>query len=429
MSARILILSGIQLSTNPRVVKEADTLAGAGHDVEVVGALLEPFLGERDRVLHRGKGWKYTELIDAEATHPGARLGWLAARARRRAWRGLNARFGVENPNQLGYVAREMLRYALRNPADLTIVHNPQGVWAGAELIRHGRKVAVDMEDWYSEDVLAADASRYPVKSLKRWEKYALRGSDFSTTTSSRLSEALTLAYACSAPTVVYNSFSLDERKSLDGEKRDRRDLSLPSICWFSQVIGPSRGLETLMDALPDVDSLFEIHLRGRSTAEYRESLLARAPDAWRTRIYFHASIPHADLLPRIAEHDLGLAMEIPCNRSRELTITNKLPTYLLAGIPVLASETEGQKEAAGLAEGAIVIFPAERPRELAAALSSMLSDRVRLGVLAGRAALAAERVFCWEKSAPVILGEVARTLGKASRSQARAASVRTSPK
>jgi hypothetical protein len=40
--AKINIISGIQLSNNPRVVKEADALTEAGHEVEVFSSILNP---------------------------------------------------------------------------------------------------------------------------------------------------------------------------------------------------------------------------------------------------------------------------------------------------------------------------------------------------------------------------------------------------
>jgi len=50
------------------------------------------------------------------------------------------------------------------------------------------------------------------------------------------------------------------------------------------------------------------------------------------------------DLLSRIAEHDIGFAGEMPHCRSRDLTVTNKILQYLLAGLAVVASGTAGQR-------------------------------------------------------------------------------------
>lgn len=428
MTPRIAILSGIQLSTNPRVVKEADTLTDAGYDVEVVGAMLDPTMRERDQELLREKSWVYTELVNAGSGQWREQLKWVAVRTRMRFWREAQLRFGIGNPRQLGYVAPEMLRFALAHPADLTIVHLPQALPVGAELIRRGNIVGVDMEDWYSEDLLPSDRRALSVEDLRRWEGIVLRGAEYATTTSHSLSEALATAYDCLPPAVVYNSFPWRERESIDHERRDRADTSLPSLCWFSQVGGPGRGLETLMDALSDVETQFEIHLRGSFSTEYKSSLLARAPDSWRERIYFHAQVSHAKLISRLAEHDIGLAGEIPYCGSRALTITNKMLQYILAGIPVLASDTAGQMEVAEIAKGAVFPFAAGEPADMAVALNRLLGNPAALTRARENALNAAENFFCWERSAPVLLEQVARALAERPKFDNRRQASNTSP-
>lgn len=409
--ARIIIVSGIQLSTNPRVVKEADTLAAAGYDVEIVGVTLEPALAERDRQLSEGKLWTYTTLFDASSAAWSDRLKFLAARVRLRFWREVHARFGVSNPRQLGIAGPEILRHCLDHFADLYIVHNPQALWVGVKLSKRGRVVGVDMEDWYSEMLLPEDRRGHAIESLRRWEKIMLREAAYSTTTSHRLSEALASSCHCAPPAVLYNTFSWRERDAIDGKVLDRVNPALLSLCWFSQVVGRGRGLETLMDALAGVRVPFEIHLRGHCRPDYRQLLLARAPEAWKERIHFHPQVPHAELISRIAEHDFGLAAEIPYSRNTQLTITNKLHHYLLAGLPVVASDTDGQREVAALANGAVTIFEAGSASALAAVLNSILADRDNLRTGRERALLAAERFFCWERSAPVLLQCVAEAL------------------
>lgn len=409
--ARIMIVSGIQLSTNPRVVKEADALAAAGYDVEIVGVTIEPALAERDRSLYEGKLWTYTTLFDASSGRWSDRLKFLAARARLRFWREVHERVGVSNPRQLGIAGPEILRYCVNHFVDLYIVHNPQGLWIGVELSKRGRVVGVDIEDWYSEMQSPEDRGGHAIESLRRWEKIMFREAAYSTTTSHRLSEALASSYGCAPPAVVYNTFSWRERDAIDGKVLDRVNPTLLSLCWFSQVVGRGRGLETLMDALAGVQIPFEIHLRGNCRPDYRQLLLARAPEAWRERIHFHPQVPHAELISRIAEHDLGLAAETPYNRNLQLTITNKLHHYLLAGLPVVASDTDGQREVAALANGAVTIFEAGSASALTTVLNNLLADRDNLRAARERALVAAERFFCWERSAPVLLHRVAEAL------------------
>ena len=411
MKRRILILSGTQLSVNPRVVKEADTLSEAGHSVEVVGGLFDRNFAEREKAIHESKAWEYKKIVDASSDSFGGKLKWFSLRARRRLAREGHARFGIESSRQLGYLAPEMLDYAIQRDADLTIVHNAAAIWVGSELIRRGRRVAVDMEDWYSEDLTSDEKLHFPADALRRYERDALRGSAFSTTTSKCMSDAIAQAYQCEPPAVVYNSFPFKDRNSIDGERRDRRESTLPSICWFSQVIGPRRGLELLMDSLHLITVPCEVHLRGSVDEKYSRALLARAPESMRDRIIFHPQVPHDELLSRIAEHDIGLAADIPHSTSRALTVTNKILLYLLAGIPVAASDTDGHREVAGLAAGSVFLYSNESSADCASALTRLLTD-ASLGSLAReRAVEAARDVFSWEQSAEVLKSGVETAL------------------
>jgi glycosyltransferase involved in cell wall biosynthesis len=413
---RILILSGIQLSANPRVVKEASTLANAGYSVEVLGVSREAALVQRDRQLLEGTSWKYTSLMDASSRRLSDRLRILTSRARLRFWGEVYALTGLSNPRQVGIAVPEMLQYSLQHPADLYILHNPDSLWVGVELLRRGEKIGVDVEDWYSEDLLPEDRRNYPVKTLRAWESTVLRGAAYSTTTSRSLSEALSVAYVCEPPGVVYNSFPLRDRDRIDGRIRDRINPDLPSLCWFSQVIGPGRGLETLFDALGGVDVLFEIHLRGNITPDYKGFLLSRVPARWRELIHFHEQVPHSELISRIAEHDVGFAGEIPFCRSRDLTVTNKLPFYLLAGLAVIASDTEGQREIAALANEGVVSFEADNSEDLSTVLDDLLGDRERLRLAKENARVVAEQYLCWERSAPVLVERIDEVLGAKSK-------------
>jgi glycosyltransferase involved in cell wall biosynthesis len=425
VTRRILILSGTQLSANPRVVKEADTLSDAGYGVEVVGGLFQPEMADRERPLYESKRWTYTSLVDAKSHSRRERLKWLRLRIRRRVWREIHGRLGIANPRELGYLAPEMLAYALESHSDLTIVHNPASTWVGDQLIKHGRSVAVDMEDWYSEDLTPEERIHFPAGALRQYEREALRGAVFSMTTSRSMSQALSAAYGCEPPRVVYNSFPLEYRDSIDGQRRDRVNPALPSVCWFSQVVGPLRGLETLIEALPTVEMPCEVHLRGTTSAEYCEQLLRPLSEEWRNRIYFHPQVPHAELISRIAEHDIGLATEVPHSASRRLTITNKLPLYLLAGLPVVASDTDGQREAADLAPGAVFLFGAGKASELADQLNRLLSDPALRATATENAITATREVFSWERSAGVLLSEVERVFsGKQQPHQALAPSL-----
>src|SRR5262249_58943699 len=57
--------------------------------------------------------------------------------------------------------------------------------------------------------------------------------------------------------------------------------------------------------------------------------------------------------------HDIGLALEMSPPRNREICLANKALTYILAGLPLLLADTEGQHGlGVELGRGAALVDP-----------------------------------------------------------------------
>ncbi|BAY18535.1 group 1 glycosyl transferase [Anabaenopsis circularis NIES-21] len=368
--AKFLILIGAHLCTAPRPQKEAEALTNAGHDVIVGGCWFDPDLVERDRLIMVNKKWRFVPMIDFR---PSKKFKNLLIRLQGRLAREKFQRFGIFSPELLGYGAEAMLKFALKTRADLTIVHSEAGLWVGNQLLDRGFRVGVDFEDWFSEDLLPEAQISRPITQLKRLESLLVKECSYCLTTSHALAEALAKAYNAPKPTVIYNVFPWEERSQIDHQKRDRKNLKLPSVHWFSQTIGTGRGLETLFQALPQITIPLEIHLRGNYPESSRQWLEPLIPDEWRDRLFIHPTVPNSELLSRIAEHDIGLALECNHITSRNLTVTNKLFQYLQAGLAVVASDTMGQQEIFTEFPHIGQLIPSESPKALAQALEDLL--------------------------------------------------------
>jgi glycosyltransferase involved in cell wall biosynthesis len=72
------------------------------------------------------------------------------------------------------------------------------------------------------------------------------------------------------------------------------------------------------------------------------------------------------------AAYDLGLSLETDVSENRQFCLTNKIFTYLLAGVPVVMSDTPAQRQLApDLGEAAAVVSLAN-PKGIAAALDRL---------------------------------------------------------
>ena len=409
--SRIVLISGNSLCHNPRVMKAASALARNGYDVHVLGAWLEADLKARDQAILAQAQFRFEPVFDA--TLPGI---WRTAahtlrRARRKVANTVYAFAGWQCRDQLGYGIGRLLARARALAADLYIAHSEPALHVAWRLMQDGRRTGVDMEDWYSQDLLADARAQRPVGLLRRLESALLVKGVYATCPSGAMSEALAAAYGGKPPAIIYNAFSAAEWATIDDVRKDRHNAAVPSIYWFSQTLGPGRGLEDLIAALPLLDRDVEIHLRGRAAPGMEEWIRSQMPARWQERVFLHPLVPNEELLSRLAGYDIGFAGEQPSCRSRDLTVTNKILHYLLGGLAVVASDTAGQREVAMQASGAVTLYEQGNPVALAQALRTVIDSPDNLARAKAASLQAAERTFCWERQEQVLLQNIQEAL------------------
>jgi glycosyltransferase involved in cell wall biosynthesis len=402
---KILILTSAHLCRNPRVVKEATALGAAGYDVTVMSVSVQKRFEAMDLALMRGLPFKRV-TIDYAADMLSARLADFFQRAATWAARRLCSEFEVETAQTLG-PASALLRLARTFPADLTIVHTEIPIWAAQHLIKDGRKVAVDVEDWYSEDLLYADRRSRPLRILRQAEEFALRHATYSSATAHSMADALVRAYACPAPIVIRNSFPLQPQSRIDRAPTDGH----PSFIWFSQTVGPGRGLELFFAAWARTRNPSKVYLLGDLRPGYREKLLGRLPATRRTEVHFIPLVTPDALPAKLAEFDIGLALEPRWPLNRDITITNKILQYMNAGLAIIATDTAGQREVMAAAPDCGLLISAHETTEYAAQLDALIGDSARLRAAQIAARDAARREFSWEQESPRLLAAVAAAL------------------
>lgn len=398
-SARILVLTNGPLARNPRVVKEASALSQAGHAVTVLGVRNHrPSVAlDRDIVAASSFRLEQIELLD------GPRA-WLR-RAFARLARDCAVRGGPATIHALG-PALALLRRARSMPADLVVVHNEIAHWAGLRLLDSGRRVAADIEDWHSEDLLPEHRAGRPLRGLRRVERDLLHRAAYVCTTSHALADGLHARYGGRRPEVITNSFPLPPAADSTADRP-------PAFFWFSQTTGPGRGLEAFVSAWARTSRPSRLVLLGEVSGDFDRRLLALLPEERRRHVDFLPPVPPAALPALIARHDIGLALEQADIVNRDLTITNKILQYLGAGLAIVATPTAGQREVLARAPEAGVLETFADPAAAAAALDGLLADPAALSFRRKTARRLAEDHYCWEKEAPKLLRLVDAALAK----------------
>jgi glycosyltransferase involved in cell wall biosynthesis len=402
--SRLLIITNGPLARNPRVVKEADTLGRAGHDVTVLAVRNHAPSEIIDAELLRQAPYRRVTVDTLPTTgrfSPAAFRQRLTHALARRA----TQTFGWQSPHTLG-PAGALLAQARALPADLTLVHNEVSHYVGLRLVAEGRRVSADIEDWHSEDLLPQDRAARPLRLIREIERRLLHEAVHTTTTSHALADALHSRYGGQRPHVISNSFPLQPAPI-------RSNDTLPSFFWFSQTLGPGRGLEHFLAAWTRTQQPSRLVLLGEARGGFDTQLLSRLPPGFRSRVSFLPLVPPDELPGVIARHDVGLALEQAFIVNRNLTITNKIIQYLNAGLAVVASDTAGQREVLAHSPEAGIIVETHETAAFAAALDNLIADRVTLAARQRAARRLAERVYCWEQEAPRLLALVDTALAR----------------
>lgn len=374
-------------------------MAEAGHDVRVVAHQADAEFSARDTDVVRRRRWRFIPLRIGASN---GRTAWLGRRATQRAARmGFDA--GFARPALRDYALNPyttpLSRLAACEPAELVIGHNLRALPASARAAAVlGARLGFDFEDLHF-----AEMPESPGFASERALVTAVEGAyvprcDFLTASAPGIADEIARAYDVRRPEVILNSFSPGDALAASAPVRSDRADALPSLYWYSQVIGPGRGLEEAIAAVGALGMPVALHLRGRVKPAYRTHLTALATAAGiDTALRFHAPAPADDLVALASQHDVGLALEQPISVNRDLCVTNKILTYLAAGVAVAATATRGQREVMDAAPGAGFTYPPGDVVALAEGLRRLLASPRALADAKRAAAAASSARFNWE--------------------------------
>jgi glycosyltransferase involved in cell wall biosynthesis len=383
---KICLLSDLHLSANPRVWKEGNTLASHGYKVVILTMWTSDSAREKDQlfVAHPNLQYKASLNLIVGEVNPVIRF---LIRAQARLRREIKKKFNIDSAGCLGYAPKTMIKAAVKEQADLYIAHTEFGLVIGKELINLGRKVAFDIEDWYSNDYLVPER---PVALLKSLEYFALNKGLYCSCPSQSMATALGLAYSAKGKLeVIYNGFSIKENPVMIQSQN-----ATASLVWFSQTIGPGRGLETLIESLQYLEQKVILHLYGNCVEGYEVYLQQIFPQHAGHTLFIHPPVKHSELVSILAQYKIGLAIENNHPENKNTTVSNKILQYVQAGIKILATNTAGQSEIAAYFPDAIALISPNEPRQWSITLENLIKSPA---INASSQAAAFEKYFSWE--------------------------------
>lgn len=368
------------VTLDTRVVKEAGSLARAGHEVVVLGAAEGDEPREQDfegfRIVRVGPdpvrgvaaAWLPTPLRWALGL---LRWGWGAFRAAR-GWR----------PDACHAHDLPTLPVA----------------WAVARL--GGARVVYDAHELFTEIGRLGAPVRLGFRLL---ESLLIGRADRVMTVNESIAGELARRYSVPQPAVVMNcpraEAGLPDRAS--SPLRARLGLGPePPLVLFQGMFMPGRGLEHLVRAIARTK---RAHLAFMGWGPLLPELqaLARAARV-ADRVHFTAGVPLRDLLAFTAGADVGAIPYRAVGLNNYLTSPNKLFEYAVAGVPVVGSrfpELVKVIEGRGLGR----TFDPESEAEIAAAIDALVEDPAELARVRRNVAAAAPELT-WDAQEKVLV-------------------------
>ncbi len=406
----VCLITPGHVASTPRLVRSADALAEAGYGVHVVAGRHYPPADALDAEILAKARWHYT-LVDSRGG-PAAMMRKLRRRFFRRMM--LHPAFATTAVAARAHhsEAARLAAAAARIPAQLFLGHCLAGLPAAAFAARaRGVTYGYDAEDFHDAETESAIRDRAESSARRILQSALLPGCIHLTAASPLIGKKFEEVYGVKALTLL-NVFPQAEGPTVptipDGitEQRPAR------FYWFSQTVGPGRGLEAVVAIMGRMRVPAELHLRGFVTSDYMSHLGSVARQHGMTRAITFLPPGSPSEMPRLAANaDLGLSTEEAHPLSRDLCLTNKVFAYLLAGIPQLLSHTTAQAAFAPAIGDACLLCRLEKSEETAYQLDEFFSNPARVTAARNAAWASARSQFCWDVEKNKLLASIGRSL------------------
>ncbi|HEY9535079.1 MAG TPA: hypothetical protein VIQ77_11100 [Mucilaginibacter sp.] len=366
MTKKIVLISSGQPALNPRLVKEADSLSEKGYDVTVLYAYWNAWGTMLDKKLLTKKKWKAIRVAgsadDQSLTYFISRLVYKFANSVTRISGSM-----LLAEKAIGRSCSYLIAEAQKHSADLYIAHNLAALPAAVKAAKkHKAKCGFDAEDMHRYEVSNNEHS--PHFKLARYiEDHYLPQVEQFNTSSPLITAAYQKLYPHKEPITIRNVFPKTNIKL-------GKHTGSIKLFWFSQTIGPDRGIEDIIGALKTFNSSqIELHLLGNQPA-HNQDFIDRL-NASGINVKFHDPIPPDEIINFASQFDIGLALETGSPYNRDICLTNKIFTYIQSGLAMLASDTAAQTNLLQKYPNCGLLYKKGNPESLAGCLKQYVNN------------------------------------------------------
>jgi glycosyltransferase involved in cell wall biosynthesis/ubiquinone/menaquinone biosynthesis C-methylase UbiE len=298
----------------------------------------------------------------------------------------------------MGFIGRiltnqRLIKQGLKTNADVYHAHDLNMLLAAYRCSRLNSSKLI-----YDSHEIATDREGIMVKSYWDFLEWALiKKADKVIFTTHTRAEFTSQKYDISLPEVIHN-YSETHSKI---EKVDLRAMlglgQDEKIILYQGGLQSNRGLEKLIEAIPLIQKGIITFIGDGVLRENLEFQVKRA--RLNERVRFMGMVPVEKLLSYTACADVGLQILQNTCFNHYSTISNKLFEYLMAGVPVVASDFPEIRRIIEEFNAGVLIDP-HKPEEIAKGINYLLEDEERRKEMA-RNAKRASRRYNWQNEEP----------------------------
>jgi glycosyltransferase involved in cell wall biosynthesis len=159
------------------------------------------------------------------------------------------------------------------------------------------------------------------------------------------------------------------------------------NLYWRNSSINlSSRGLGDGLTALSLLPADIKLHVQGRLSEEGREKLERRTRELGISeRVFVHPPYEPHEAINAASRYTVGLCLEQSGCRNHDVTVSNKMFDYMMAGLVVVASDLPGLRDVVTRSGGGL-LFESGKAEDLAAKIMMLYQDRKLSDELAARA-------------------------------------------
>jgi Glycosyl transferases group 1 len=338
MAKRILFITTVNLSTNPRILKEIRLALSMNYAVSFLGFHLGNWSDDRDIEIQKKVPPLEYHYMDA------SRKRWfrwlkhsLTERLNRIIWKldENNLFLAATASTKRSISLLEFGKKVNRGDFDLVIGHTLGTLYPASIIAKRAAcPYAFDMEDYHPGEHIDGNKED-EIRRRKQIMKRLLPGAAYVSASSPIIGQLTKELCGIEEQRIfpILNFFYATEFLSPVVQNNQKIKL-----IWFSQFIGPGRGLDIILSEWEKLKEHFELTLIGISENGFE--------GIFRNDIKILPHLPQPELHILLSKYDIGLALEIS-NRdlNKDSAISNKMLAYYQAGLFILATDTAAQKD------------------------------------------------------------------------------------